>query len=487
MNIIPQKLENYIKNLMNEEIIKVISDKYTTFFTNFLYQFDSNKYVSAMLNLQQEIYNSLAKIISNIIEKIDNYYACSVERKSKFYISKKAVSRTIITIYGELNFKRNYYVYKDKKNGFFFIDKLLGLDKYFRYDPVVRGLLIDDAVHTNMNKASTVSSKTVDTLLNFIKNSNNPSVPRQTIATWIKRWKNPKVKYGVIDNDKDLYVMVDEKYIHQQKDEANDGKKHFIMSKCFVVFTGIKVTKKRSKLLNRHIFITSSKTPWKDLMDEIASIYDFEKIDTINLLSDAGGWILANANELKLYTNNKIVINTCEFHVKQKINRFTCSKELRHQLSEAIYDKDDKSLFLELANNYLADIKDEKKKVKKQEYIDYIIKHWKSIQNMTLSPIKSSMESHISHCVAEHFGSRPKGYSANTIERYLKLQEYKLNGINIFDLYLQTYFKSEDDLPHNENKLDFSIFEKSSSCLPCLYTSSNVGNAIKGLAFSVKI
>ena len=57
---------------------------------------------------------------------------------------------------------------------------------------------------------------------------------------------------------------------------------------------------KRSKLLNRHIFITSSKTPWKDLMDEICKIYDFEKIKTINLLSDAGNWILAGASELKL-------------------------------------------------------------------------------------------------------------------------------------------------------------------------------------------
>lgn len=52
---------------------------------------------------------------------------------------------------------------------------------------------------------------------------------------------------------------------------------------------------------------------------------------------------------------------------------------------------------------------------------------------------KSSIESHISHCVAEHFESRPKRYSKNTISKYLKLQEYFLNGINIYDLYLKPY------------------------------------------------
>ena len=53
-------------------------------------------------------------------------------------------------------------------------------------------------------------------------------------------------------------------------------------------------------------------------MNEIYKIYDFEKLENINLLSDAGSWILSGAHEMKLYSHNKITINTCEFHVKQK-------------------------------------------------------------------------------------------------------------------------------------------------------------------------
>lgn len=51
-------------------------------------------------------------------------------------------------------------------------------------------------------------------------------------------------------------------------------------------------------------------------MKVIPDIYNFEVIENINLLSDAGFWILSGASEFKLYSNNKVTINTCEFHVK---------------------------------------------------------------------------------------------------------------------------------------------------------------------------
>lgn len=48
------------------------------------------------------------------------------------------------------------------------------------------------------------------------------------------------------------------------------------------------------------------------------------------------------------------------------------------------------------------------------------------------------MESHISHCVAKYFSFEPKAYSKRHIQKLIKLQEYKINGINILGLYLKT-------------------------------------------------
>lgn len=92
--------------------------------------------------------------------------------------------------------------------------------------------------------------------------------------------------------------------------------------------------------------MTTSNEPWKELMNEVDKIYNFEEIHTINLLSDAGSWILSGACELKLYSNNKLIINTCEFHVKQKINRSTSDKELRQKIADIIYKNEDKKLLL---------------------------------------------------------------------------------------------------------------------------------------------
>lgn len=72
-------------------------------------------------------------------------------------------------------------------------------------------------------------------------------------------------------------------------------------------------------------------------MNVIPNIYNFEILENINLLSDAGSWILSGASELELYTNNKVTINTCEFHVKQKINRSTTDKELRQKIADIVY------------------------------------------------------------------------------------------------------------------------------------------------------
>ena len=75
--------------------------------------------------------------------------------------------------------------------------------------------------------------------------------------------------------------------------------------------------------------------------------------------------------------------------------------------------------------------------------------------------IGSSMESHISHLIASLFSSRPKGFSTKRITKYLKLNDYKNNNINIFKLYMQSY-KNTEEVIINQNKLDYSVFETNS-------------------------
>lgn len=98
--------------------------------------------------------------------------------------------------------------------------------------------------------------------------------------------------------------------------------------------------------------------------------------------------------------------------------------------------------------------------------------------------IRSSMESHISHYVADYFGSRPKGFSRKRIEKYIKLQEYKANGINIMDLYLQSYNKTkEDNFIYNKEKVSFSLFENNTSILPTRSSANPLSCLLNNIAW----
>lgn len=385
MNRIPQILGFETKNVIINNILSKLKEKLLAFFTNCFLDFSKNRYTTFMLNLQKLFFEEIRDIIVEFIETIDKIYRESSERKKKLYINSKSDPRTIYTIFGEITFTRTYYKYKDENKYYYFIDDVLGFEKYDTYDPVVKAIAIDDAVNNNPNNASYHSSLRALDILGSISN-NVFQISRQSIYKWLREININKINYETINNSKTLYVMADEKWIHEQDKNNVSNKKKWIMSKCFVIFTHIKNKGKRNILMGKYILITTTNKPWKELMDEICQIYDFEKLETINLLSDAGGWILAGKDELKLYANNNIIVNTCELHVKQKINRSTTDKDLRNKLYKIIYEDEDKTLFKTTMQEIIDSKDKQSRKDKITEYMNYILKHWKGIIAMKYCP-----------------------------------------------------------------------------------------------------
>ena len=474
MYILPQILNISTENFIIDQIISIFKSKLDKILNKFIIDVSKNRYVNIFFELQNIMNEISISFLSNYFESVDKVFKNSKKRKENYYINKSNVKRTIITIFGTITFYRTLYINKLTGEYYFYVDDVLGLEAYKNYDPIIRAILVQDSVVTNPNHTSRYCPLNI---LN-LKCHLNESIPKQTIYKFKQDTKIRKINYEEIKTNNTLYVMVDEKWIHKQ-DKHNPNKKKWIMSKCFVTFTGIKRKGKRSRLTGKHIFITSSDKPWKEFMDEIYMIYNFEEINTINLLSDAGSWILSGSSELKLYSNNKVIINTCEFHVKQKINRSTTDKDLRITIANIIYEKEDKEEFIKEMDKLIESKTTDSRKEKITEYKNYILRHWKGIINMKNSLCKSSMEAHIEHCIASSFSSVPKAYSKNNIETYLKLQEIVLNGINIFDYYIDTYNSLDDYIYNNEKEANYSIFEHSTSTnLPCLHSNSIVSKAL---------
>ena len=68
----------------------------------------------------------------------------------------------MITIFGTITFHRTLYQHKVTGEYYFYVDDVCGIDAYKNYDPLVRGILVQDSVLTNPShtgKFSSLSSK----------------------------------------------------------------------------------------------------------------------------------------------------------------------------------------------------------------------------------------------------------------------------------------------------------------------------------------
>ena len=523
MYILPHFLEKEAKILLKIKLNKIITNITDKFIDNLFDINGDQKYQDIVLELEDDVKTSALEIIKETIKIFDNLFLNSNERNKYFNVCNTC-HRSIFTIFGLLEFDRIYYYDKlDRKKHFFFIDTLFKFPKYDRYDCLVKGIAIDLAISTNQCKGAELTNNKINSLKSIINDNKKCNISRQDIYNWINSWYLPKIEYSPIESDSDtLYIMVDEKYIHEQikaiinkeKDEdkpetknVNEIKKdiivyynflnnpnklplllpapkskskNYIMTKAFITFTGVKQEHKRRKLINKTTFLTASSNPWVEFVDFICKIYDFSKYKKIKVLSDAGTWIVNGVQNLKLYSENEILHCLCEFHVKQKINRITKDENQVRLLVQYI-NNDNKKDFISLIETIKKE-KDDKRRKTIEGYKNYLIKYWKAFKNMLNSKIGSSMESHISHNVAKYFSYEPKAFSKRRIQKLIKLQEYKANGINILGLYLKSYNNIEK-VTIKKEELNFDMFDKSSSNLPMLYSGDSLTRkALKGLS-----
>ena len=511
MYMIPYFLKSEAKNLLKIKLSKIIQNISDDFIDNIFYYNSNNKYQKIMLNLEENIKQSVLQALIETFEIFDNLYLNSNDRKKIFNVCIRKCHRNIVTIFGILEFDRIYYYdKKDRNKHFFFIDNLFNLPSYDRYDDIIKAIAIDNAISTNQKKGAEITTKQINSILSDLNNSQQFVISRQDIYNWIDKWNVPSIEYEAIDTDSDtLYIMIDEKYIHEQlkpfinKFSNNDVEeksveqirneflnfldnlknpnkqlllpppkkksKNFIMSKAFISFTDIETKGNRRTLMNKFTFLTTGNNPWDEFMNTISKIFDFQKIKKIKVLSDAGTWITAGISNLKLFVDNIVIPCLCIFHVKQKINRSTKDEILRKSLWNAI-ENNDKITFNSIFNSILKN-KDEKRTKTLKQYRHYILAHCDPINQMKASKYKSSMEAHISHNVAKPFSFEPKAFSKRHIQKLIKLQEYKANGINILNLYLNSSHNTEI-VTIKKEELSFSIFDNNSSNLPAINSTN---------------
>ena len=453
MYSISQNLKNVLKNKIKILISPILYKTIDSIVDNLFSQNNVNKYFDLISSVQTSVRSLIKSVVISTFEEIDSNFKDSAERKSRYYINKSNVPRTLITIVGEITFTRTYYQNKlSKKDTFFYIDTMFDLPKYDHYDPIIKGIAVNNTFNTSQAQSARDTSSLINDISYFVDCSSANNISRQSVYNWIKSWKTPNIVPKSVETPDTLYVMADEKYIGAQNIDKD------IMVKSFVTFENVvNVSKSRRMLVNRFVFSCYGSNAWPLFMDYIAKRYDFSKIKHIALLSDGGSWIKVGLQELKLHPINTIKFYLCEFHFKQAIHHITTDKEERNQLLH-IFQTESKSSFKDAVSKIIAQNPKREEIITKK--LNYIINNYSAIKSMLELNIGSSMESHISHLIASFFSSRPKGYSTERIKQYLKLNDYKNNGINIFKLYMQSY-NNDKVLSIDENTANNYTFDNS--------------------------
>lgn len=474
MYIITQNLKNRLKNelsmLINSNVNTLVDNLSDIFETN-----NKNKYTSLLVSTNEFQRNTITSVLTSILEEIDEEFKHSNIRRKKYVINKSYVSRTITTIFGDITFKRTYYKSKLDNSLHFILDEELGLPKYDRYDQFVKATAVDNAFDTNQKKSGEIVGKFLTPFSNLIDINGIHTIPRQSIHNWINDWYVPKCNLPARPTPDTLFIMVDEKFLGCQ-DLNND-----IMVKAFVSFENIKtISKNRRQLVNRLVFTTYSKNAWKEYVDWLYKIYDSEKIKKIYIMSDGGTWIKSGLDELKTNPNQVLKRLLCEFHFEQSINRMTTDKDER-LIINLYFKENNRNEFNQVVNSLINIYPNKTDTITKN--LNYILNNYTAIKDMINFNIGSSMESHISHCIASYFASRPKGFSSTKINKYLKLYDYKNNNINIFNLYLNSYNNTEE-ITLNSDSISFALFENHSSNIPIL--NSTASPTIKNALYNLK-
>ena len=433
MNSIPQKykllLEKIIKFNISNNLKLNTFDDYTSLMT------------SLSIKLSELIRNSLVEYF----EAIDNEFEKSIYRKKNYYYKGKQL-RTLITIFGEIQFYRNYYYSKngEKESGFYYVDRLLELPRYVNYDPIIRSMLMHEKASSTYSKAAKVVMEKISEY-----SGQDIHISRQLVYYVFKNFDIdvPPQETTPIDSDI-LYIILDEKYVHTQGNKSDkDDKSKAQMVKHAVLYTGKeKEYNGRFKLVNKAVFSSLDETSSLilDLENYVDKTFKIDNIKNVVIAGDGASWI-KHFNQFFTLVNQAPKLFVLDyFHVGQAVTRITTDKVERELLRNYV-DNGRYRTFKKLCQTLIEKYPERKDKIIANR--DYLLNNWTSIRNIKNKLfIGCPMESQISHNLAKVFARDPKGYKVHNLSKHIKLRDLQLNGYDIKNIYLY----SSGYLPHDE-------------------------------------
>src|SRR5665647_1810950 len=140
MNIIQQVLEVITKEYFNNLNSLVVNQENIS---------------DLILKTDKMMKNVGAMLIKDSLEEIDKCVRKSKERKSNWYVERRAEVKTLSTILGDVTYERTYYRNKHTGEYAYLSDEKMGIKVHERMDDSLRAELVEKA--GNLSYAKTIN------------------------------------------------------------------------------------------------------------------------------------------------------------------------------------------------------------------------------------------------------------------------------------------------------------------------------------------
>lgn len=426
-------MENILQDF-NEKVINLVANCLKNSITEKGISDFTNDLESEMIKFGNEITQFLVEYAEDIIFKLK-------DRKERFSSLEKD-DRTLISIFGELNFKRRYYQDKKTKEKIYLLDQFLKLEPGERILTNVKERMLEEARETSYRKAGQKASYGTEISKQTVKNEINKLKFQEEIKE-----ENTNKKQV-----KKLYIIADEDHVHLQKGGIEEPR-------LVIVYDNFVSKGKRIELKNKKHFggIYKNKIDdlWEEVMTYIENTYDTEYLEKVYISGDGANWIKTG---LEWIVKSIYVLD--EFHMKKAVNgivgRITKAnkeekekqkKNLRTSLRRLNFVK-----FKEQCYEILSEEMEKTTRDRKEYLMNYILNNAEGIKNLYRNKKYlhgCSAEGHISHVYSYRMSSRPMGWSTLNIDNMSRLRTAKEDNIS-----------TKEILKNSKKVIEFKEIEK---------------------------
>ena len=151
---------------------KILEESFNNFLKKYFYESNywnktSNidNYINFMTDLDNFNYSFMINVIKSYFEYIDDIFFYTSYRR-KYCTSKGFYHRTILTMFGEITFKRRYYYDKKEKERFYFTDYFLNIPKRKYFDPFICANICEESASFSYSKAGKIISNRIGKRIN---------------------------------------------------------------------------------------------------------------------------------------------------------------------------------------------------------------------------------------------------------------------------------------------------------------------------------